>query len=63
MWFTPWFTPLVGHTSATVTSQLPVSEGHWKVRLLVTYGPKADQHATYEVTMLKVRVSAVFSCL
>jgi hypothetical protein len=55
VWFTPWFKPLVGHTTATVTSQVPISDHLWKGRLLVTHGLRAEEQAFYEVIMIRVR--------
>jgi hypothetical protein len=51
VFFTPWFQPLIGHTSVSILSRLPVSDDVWKSRLLVQHGQDGSDHATYEVTL------------
>ena len=55
MFFTPWFKPLIGHTSAAMVSQLPLSEHVWRSRWFVHHGKHGLQEATYDITLVRVR--------
>ena len=54
---TPWFGPLLGHTSSTVVSRLPLTENIWRARLLVQHGRDGTEEAIFEMTLMRVRRS------
>eukprot|EP00892_Ulva_mutabilis_P004715 jgi/Ulvmu1/2615/UM014_0066.1 len=53
VFFTPHFSPMLGHAQATLLSELPISTTKWRGRILVLHGIQDKEQAVYDITMVK----------